>query len=35
VTADRRLTFEVPARFEYALDAERIKVNADGTISVG
>jgi hypothetical protein len=34
VTADR-LTLEGPARFQYALDdAGRIKVNADGTISV-
>jgi hypothetical protein len=34
VTADR-LTLEGPARFQYALDdAGRIKVNADGTVSV-
>jgi Protein of unknown function (DUF1579) len=35
VITQGRLTFEGPARFEYALDdAGRIKVNADGTISV-
>lgn len=35
VMAERRLIFEGPARFEYALDdAGRINVNADGTISV-
>jgi hypothetical protein len=35
VIAERRLTFEGPARFEYALDdAGRINVNTDGTISV-
>jgi Protein of unknown function (DUF1579) len=35
VMPERRLTFEGPARFEYALDdAGRIEVNADGTISV-
>jgi Protein of unknown function (DUF1579) len=35
VIGERRLTFEGPARFEYALDdAGRIRVNADGTLSV-
>jgi Protein of unknown function (DUF1579) len=33
--AERRLTFEGPARFQYGLDQEgRIKVNPDGTLSV-
>jgi len=33
--ADARLIFEGPARFEYELDDQgKIKVNADGTISV-
>jgi hypothetical protein len=35
VTADGQLVFEGPARFQCALDdAGRIKVNADGTISI-
>jgi hypothetical protein len=35
VVGDAKLTFEGPARFQYELDGDgKIKVNADGTISV-
>jgi hypothetical protein len=35
MVADGRLTFKGPARFQYELDdGGKVKVNADGTISV-